>query len=364
MGVVKGNLERFFGCRVEILDSLDPVRIGVLQEKAAWIVAREDFDPEQYHLYFHQLNLVPNPAHFAHGLGVDQRIDELSLSFEVNPKQIKRHTIRFYNYLFDAELPKEISVSRSETSLHYFIKGAYLKDHLDFRNELITFVSKDVKPQHRKIKVSVTVKPTELFTKKLRTRKETVTRMDLRFERYTPIKIPPATLAVADAEKHEEKRRMDRAIEKTETMKKHVFLSYCRDDKDDVARLRTELLKAGESVWWDQDIDGGQDWKFEIRKAMKSACAVVLCLSAKTAARKTSGIYPETLDAINLYREHAPGDVFLIPVRLSDTEIPPIEIDGIRTLDRLQFVDLFPAKEYAKGIEKLLRAIRKADGHP
>jgi len=116
-------------------------------------------------------------------------------------------------------------------------------------------------------------------------------------------------------------------------------------------------------VWWDQDILPGQDWKFEIRKAMRNAYAVVLCLSQETAARTTSGIYPEALDAIEAYREYSPGSTFLIPVRLSDCEVP-IEIDGTRMLDRLQFVDLFPSAQRATGLARLVTALRAAPHHP
>ncbi|MEM9266593.1 MAG: toll/interleukin-1 receptor domain-containing protein [Cyanobacteria bacterium P01_F01_bin.13] len=127
--------------------------------------------------------------------------------------------------------------------------------------------------------------------------------------------------------------------------KKHVFLSYCRDNANEVNRLHGELLAAGEPVWWDQDILPGQDWKLEIRKAMKDAYAVLLCLSKETGERTTSGIYPEALDAIKVYRNYAPGSIFLIPVRLSECDIPMIEIDDTRTLSRLQRVDLFPADQ-------------------
>ena len=150
----------------------------------------------------------------------------------------------------------------------------------------------------------------------------------------------------------------------TEKKRKHIFLSYCRDNKTEVARLRDELAKTGEQVWWDQDIEAGQDSKFEIREAMKNAYAVVLFLSKESAKRRMSGIYPEALDAIDLHREYAPGSIFVIPVRLSECEIPSIEIDGTRTLDRIQFVDLFPAPKYSEGLEKLLRAVRKAPYHP
>jgi tetratricopeptide (TPR) repeat protein len=123
-------------------------------------------------------------------------------------------------------------------------------------------------------------------------------------------------------------------------------------------------MAAGEDVWWDQNIKPGQDWKFEIRQAMKIAYAVLLCLSRESGARETSGIYPEAMDAINLYREYAPGTIFLIPVRFSDCEIPSIEIDGTRTLDRLQYQDLFPSSKYAAGVRNLLEAIRETPHHP
>ncbi|MEL6816247.1 MAG: TIR domain-containing protein, partial [Cyanobacteria bacterium J06598_3] len=146
--------------------------------------------------------------------------------------------------------------------------------------------------------------------------------------------------------------------------KKHVFLSYCRDNADEVRRFYSELIAAGETVWWDQNILPGQDWKFEIRKAMRDAYAVVLCLSAETADRITTGIYPEVLDAIREYRTYAPGSVFLIPVRLSECELPFIEIDDTRTLDRLQCVDLFPDANRGPGLQKLLKALQAAPNHP
>ena len=146
--------------------------------------------------------------------------------------------------------------------------------------------------------------------------------------------------------------------------KQHLFLSYCRDNAAEVRHLHDQLIAAGEQVWWDQDILPGQDWKLEIRKAMQNAYAVVLCLSAETEARTTSGIYPETLDAINMLREYPPGDIFLIPVRLSSCAIPMFEIDSTRTLDRLQCVDLFPSPNWGPGMQQLLRALQAVPHHP
>ncbi len=146
--------------------------------------------------------------------------------------------------------------------------------------------------------------------------------------------------------------------------KKHVFLSYCRTNKVEVGKLRDELISAGEPVWWDQDILPGHDWKHEIRRAMRDAYAVVLCLSKEAVARTASGIYTEAADAITAYRDLPPGSIFLIPVRLSDCEIPLIEIDATRTLDRLQYVDLFPPSQRMHGFEHLLTSLQSTPLHP
>ena len=152
-------------------------------------------------------------------------------------------------------------------------------------------------------------------------------------------------------------------LEKTMS-KKHVFLSYCHDNTSNVEQLRDDLVAAGEEVWWDQDILPGHDWKLAIDQAMKDAYAVVLCLSNEAQARTTSGIYPEAANAVGALREYAPGGIFLIPVRLSDCTIPPVEIDATRRLDRLQFVDLFPVAKRAANLKKLITAIQAAPNHP
>jgi hypothetical protein len=148
------------------------------------------------------------------------------------------------------------------------------------------------------------------------------------------------------------------------TKLQHVFLSYCHDNKDEVARLRDDLIASGERVWWDDEILPGEDWKSAIRRAMKSSYAVVLCLSEEIEARAKSGVYPEIMDAIDAYRQYSPGSIFLVPVRLSECEIPDVELDATRTLDRLQYVDLFPDDKRIDGLQRLLTALRRAPSHP
>jgi len=173
----------------------------------------------------------------------------------------------------------------------------------------------------------------------------------------------PAVVMVESAaeEVKEVKEDIEEPEEKT-VSKKHVFLSYCHDDKDAVRKLHDDLVHAGEPVWWDQDILPGQNWKQSIRRAMKDAHAVVVCLSQAIAKRERSGVFPELRDAIGEYRLYPPGSIFLIPVRLDDCDVPDLEIDATTTLNDLQREDLFPPSRRADGLKRLVRALQAASG--
>jgi internalin A len=166
-----------------------------------------------------------------------------------------------------------------------------------------------------------------------------------------------------DSALYRQRRRQNKAKERERTGKKHVFVSYCHDNREEVLRLVEELEDAGEPVWWDEDILGGHDWKEAIRAAMENAYAVVLCLSPElTEDRYRSGVYPEIRDAIKIFRQYGPGHAFIFPVKLGDCSIPRIEIDDTRMMDRLQSIDLYPEKKRAAGAAKLLRSLQDAPG--
>ena len=141
-----------------------------------------------------------------------------------------------------------------------------------------------------------------------------------------------------------------------------IFLSYCRENQRQAAVLHQDLVNSGFDVWWDNDILPGEDWKLEVRKAIRRALAVLVCFSRELEQRSGSGVYPEVYEAVQAYREVTPGDIFIIPIRLSECQIPPIEIDATRTLGQLQRVDLFPQTRWADGIKNLILALQRADG--
>lgn len=56
-----------------------------------------------------------------------------------------------------------------------------------------------------------------------------------------------------------------------------IFLSYAKEDRERAGKLATALQAAGWSVWWDRDIQVGQDFDQVIENALDSAkCVVVL----------------------------------------------------------------------------------------
>ena len=56
-----------------------------------------------------------------------------------------------------------------------------------------------------------------------------------------------------------------------------VFLSYASTDRVKASTLVSLLESAGWSVWWDRDVEGGEEWERRIDKELDAAqCAVIL----------------------------------------------------------------------------------------
>ena len=62
-------------------------------------------------------------------------------------------------------------------------------------------------------------------------------------------------------------------------MNHDIFLSYRRTDREFAAQLVLELEKRGLTVWYDADIDGGQDWRPELGVALEASRMLVILFS-------------------------------------------------------------------------------------
>jgi TIR domain len=105
-----------------------------------------------------------------------------------------------------------------------------------------------------------------------------------------------------------------------------VFLSYSRDDADEVELLREDIEALRSPVWFDRKLIGGQDWWNEILEEIRACELFVLAVSDRSL--RSIACLAEMRYALDLRRAFLPvvvGDV--------DLRAAPVEVS------RAQFVD-------------------------
>ncbi|MFI9828206.1 toll/interleukin-1 receptor domain-containing protein [Streptomyces sp. NPDC051913] len=130
-----------------------------------------------------------------------------------------------------------------------------------------------------------------------------------------------------------------------------IFLCHSSGDKEDVRRLRRQLLSAGFQPWLDEeDILPGQDWDREIRRAIRASDLVLVCLSRASVTK--TGYVQKEIGLVLDFADHQPeGTIYVIPARLEDCEVP-------ERLQRWHRVDLFTED----GFGRLLRSLALVRG--
>ncbi|MEH1863954.1 MAG: toll/interleukin-1 receptor domain-containing protein [Nostoc sp.] len=126
-----------------------------------------------------------------------------------------------------------------------------------------------------------------------------------------------------------------------------VFLCHGSEDKPTVRELYYRLLASGVKPWLDEEnLLPGQDWRYEIAKAVRESNIVIVCLS-RTSVSKAGFVQKEIKYALDVADEKPEGSIFLIPARLEECSLP----------DRLsgrQWVDIFQKN----GFERLLKSLQ------
>jgi hypothetical protein len=106
--------------------------------------------------------------------------------------------------------------------------------------------------------------------------------------------------------------------------KRRVFLCHASEDKVQVRRAYEQLKKAGFDPWLDEkDLLPGQNWEEEIPRALKVSAAVLVFLS-KTSVSKRGYVQREFRIAFDTLQEIPHSQVFVIPVKLDDCEVPEL----------------------------------------
>jgi len=130
-----------------------------------------------------------------------------------------------------------------------------------------------------------------------------------------------------------------------------LFLSYAREDAAIVDRLYEELNRERFAAWMDsRKLLPGQNWPRAIESAIESSDFFVACFSRRS-VRKKGGFQAEIRYALDCARQLPLDEIYIVPVRLDDCEVP-------RSIQHeFQYVDLFP--DWDAGIARLLEMLRR-----
>ncbi len=113
-----------------------------------------------------------------------------------------------------------------------------------------------------------------------------------------------------------------------------IFLGYEREDLAKVETLYNKLEGAGYKPWMDKkDIHGGERWKLSVQRAVQESNFFLACVSKNTLDEK-GYLKNEIKFALDRLEELKATDIYLIPVRLEQVELP-------EPLSDFQSVDLF-----------------------
>src|SRR5689334_11363925 len=112
-----------------------------------------------------------------------------------------------------------------------------------------------------------------------------------------------------------------------------VFLCHAHADANVVRALYSRLKRAGVDAWLDKEkLLPGVNWDHEIRKAVREADVVIVCLSMQFNADGYR--QKEVKIALETALEKREDTIFIIPARLE-------ECDAVESLSKWQRVDLF-----------------------
>jgi TIR domain/SIR2-like domain len=103
-----------------------------------------------------------------------------------------------------------------------------------------------------------------------------------------------------------------------------IFLSYAREDSEAVLRIAKALEEAGLTVWLDRSrIKHGEEWSEKIHQSILKSSMFFPIVSRTTNARRQGVFFEEWKVAEEKSRRLNPDVIFIIPVPIDTTPVPP-----------------------------------------
>ncbi len=135
--------------------------------------------------------------------------------------------------------------------------------------------------------------------------------------------------------------------------KPSVFIAYASEDVEAVKKIYAGLEAHGFCPWLDKKkLLPGQNWPRAIESAIESSDYFVACFSRRS-VKKHGTFQTELRFAIDCASRVPADEIFLIPVRIDDCELP-------RWMSRrLQYLNMFP--NWKAGLQRLVKALSKQE---
>lgn len=142
----------------------------------------------------------------------------------------------------------------------------------------------------------------------------------------------------------------------TDQQQRHVFISYVRENQDQVDRLCQDLERHGVNIWLDRNsIKPGARWKSAIQEAIRNGNFFIACFSEEYTSKTKSYMNEELILATEELRQYASDREWFIPVLLSECDVPARSIGAGETLLDINWVPLY--ENWDTGIQRILSVI-------
>jgi len=130
--------------------------------------------------------------------------------------------------------------------------------------------------------------------------------------------------------------------------KSTIFLCYAHEDEQKVSEIYHKLKEKGFNPWLDkEDLLPGQFWKEEIPEVIRASSFMIIFFSSISVSKR-GYVQREFKLALDTLEEIPEDQIFVIPVRLDECQIPD-------RFSHIHYVDLFEEG----GFEKVLEAIQQ-----
>ncbi len=180
------------------------------------------------------------------------------------------------------------------------------------------------------------------------------------YEEYTRLNAPDTSQIRSGPEEIKRRREAFQArlinhnnmeIKRAREMR-HVFISYCYENKGTVNDLCEVLSLHDLVVWVDwENLVPGIPWK----QVINTGYFFIACFSKEYNSREKTYMNEELSIAIDMLKQKPYDKIWFIPLKLNECHIPEINIGDGETLQSLQDINLY--EDWQTGIRKILNLI-------